>query len=89
MSMKPNGKSGPNTKLKNMDDIDIELQHRIKRAGIKARFQGAGLIVAAVFLFTMGYFSNSPGQREFTKSMNSRKTMIDPIVENVAPLKAG
>jgi hypothetical protein len=72
-----------------MSTQDTELRRRLRRASAKARLGGLGFILMGAMLFTAGYFSNTPSQREFTERVNSSSTPLDPVINNVPPLAAG
>jgi hypothetical protein len=68
---------------------DPELKRRLRRASTKARFGGVAFILMGAMFLTLGYFTNTPSQRQFDSQMNSRSTIADPIINNVPPLAAG
>jgi hypothetical protein len=71
---------------------DTELKRRLRRASTKARFGGLGFILIGVMFLALGYFSNSPSQRQFNQRMNSGDNLgptANKIIDNVPPLAAG
>jgi hypothetical protein len=66
-----------------------KLRREIRKTSNKARLSGLGLILCGAFLMAMGLWSNTSSQRQFTESVNSTPTILDPVVNNVAPLKLG
>jgi hypothetical protein len=71
---------------------DAELKRRLGRASIKARFGGLGFILIGAMFLTLGYFSNTPSQRQFNERMNSGSNLgptATRVIDNVPPLAAG
>jgi hypothetical protein len=71
---------------------DAELKRRLRRASTKARFGGFGFILIGAMFLALGYFSNTPSQRQFNQTMSSGSNLgptANKVIDNVAPLAAG
>ncbi len=69
-----------------------DLKWRLARASAKARLGGLGFFLIGVMFLALGYFSNSPSQRQFNQRMNSGDNLgptANKIIDNVPPLAAG